>query len=122
MGRDPEYVKRLMDETGINKQLTWEAMSAAALKTGAVVSTHPSRGIQQLPQAVDLIGRGIKPEKIVIGHIEFFPNDDTLKELLKKGVYIGLDMIGEPEGKSNEERADIVRKIKDWVLSHPLLR
>lgn len=174
MGRDPEYVHRLMDATGINiilstgyyleqyikgyvedaavselfqqatndlsrgignsglfagvigeigwhhkgpgkcERKAWKAMSAAALETGAVVSTHPSRGIQQIPQAEYLIGRGIQPEKIVIGHIEFYPNDDALKSLLEKGVYIGLDMIGKLGRARDEYRADTVRKIKDW--------
>ena len=174
MGRDPEYVRRLMDATGINiilstgyyleqyikgdvedaavaelsqqatndlsqgignsglcagvigeigwchdgpekcERKAWQAMSAAALETGAVVSTHPSIGTQQIPQAEYLIGRGIRPEKIVIGHIEFFPNDDALKSLLKKGVYIGLDMIGKRGRARDEYRADLVRKLKDW--------
>ena len=188
MGRNPEYVKRLMDTTGINiilstgyylerylgesvagrsvselteqamddltngigdtdycagvigeiawshegpfemEKTAWQAMSAAALRTGAVVSTHPSRGIQQIPQAEYLIGRGIKPDKIVIGHIEFYPNDDSLKKLLKKGVYIGLDMVGKLGKERDEYRADTVRKVKDWgclsqlVLSLDLCR
>ena len=174
MGRAPEYVRRLMDATGINiilstgyyleryigpyvedaavselsqqavsdltcgigssglcagvigeiawhhegpgecEKKAWEAMSAAALETGAVVSTHPSRGIQQLPQAEYLIGRGIRPEKIVIGHVEFYPSDEALKKLLEKGVYIGLDMIGKLGRERDEYRADTVRKVRDW--------
>ena len=174
MGRDPEYVHRLMDATRMNIILStgyyleqyisgyvedaevselsqqavndlsrgignsglcagvigeiawnhegpgecdrkvWKAMSAAALETGAVISTHPSRGIQQIPQAEYLIGYGIQPEKIVIGHIEFYPDDDALKSLLEKGVYIGLDMIGKRGRARDEYRADAVRKIKDW--------
>ena len=174
MGRDPEYVQRLMDATGMNiilstgyyleqyirgyvedgavselsqqavndltcgigssalsagvigeiawhhegpgecEKKAWEAMSTAALETGAVISTHPSCGIQQIPQAEYLIGRGIQPEKIVIGHIEFYPDDDALKRLLEKGVYIGLDMIGKCGRARDEYRADTVRKIKDW--------
>ncbi len=174
MGRNPEYVKRLMDATGINiilstgyyleqylgksvagksvselreqamddltygigdtdcyagvigeiawshegpfkmEKTAWQAMSAAALQSGAVVCTHPSCGIQQIPQAEYLIRRGIKPGKIVVGHIEFYPNDDSLKELLKKGVFIGLDMVGKLGKERDEYRADTVRKIKDW--------
>ena len=174
MGRDPAYVQRLMDATGMNiilstgyyleryirdfvghaavselsrqavheltcgigssglcagvigeiawqhegpgecERKAWEAMSMAAAETGAVVSTHPSRGIQQIPQAEYLIGRGIQPEKIVIGHIEFFPDDDALKRLLEKGVNIGLDMIGKQGRARDEYRADMVKKVRDW--------
>jgi len=174
MGRAPEHVKRLIDETGINiimstghylekyidpaimrrtsqdiaeeavrdllygidesgikagvigeiawchegpfeKELrSWEGMCMAARKTGAVVSTHPSRGIQQIPQAEYLIFHGVAPEKIVIGHIEFYPDDKALKKLLSMGVYIGLDMIGKKEGRGDEYRADTAAKVKEW--------
>ena len=174
MGRAPEYVRRLSEETGINMILStgyylekflgkyikdssaeeiaagavrdlttgigesgiradvigeiawchegpgelemrsWEAMCIAGRKTGAVVSTHPSRGIQQIPQAEYLIANGISPEKIVIGHIEFYPDDDSLKKLLGMGVYIGLDMIGKAGGKGDEYRAETVCKVKEW--------
>lgn len=93
---------------------SWEAMCIAAKKTGAVVSTHPSRGKQQIAQAEYLIGHGIPPERIVIGHIEFYPDDDSLKKLLGMGVYIGLDMIGKSGGKGDEYRAETVCKVKEW--------
>ena len=51
-------------------------------RTGAVVSTHTSRGCQGVQQAEYLIGRGIDPGKIVIGHSEFCPGGDTLEKLL----------------------------------------
>ncbi|MDO5133198.1 MAG: phosphotriesterase-related protein [Eubacteriales bacterium] len=92
----------------------WEAMCIAARKTGAVVSTHPSRGSQQIPQAEYLISHGIPPEKIVIGHIEFFPDDDPLKKLLGTGVYIGLDMIGKSVGDGDDYRAEVVCQVKEW--------
>lgn len=174
MGRAPEHVKRLVEETGMNiimstghylerfidpavleqstediaaeavRDLTegiddsgmkagvigeiawchegpcekesrsWEGMCIAARRTGAVVSTHPSRGIQQIPQAEFLISHGIAPEKTVIGHVEFYPDDDALKKLLGMGVYIGLDMIGQKCGRGDEYRADTVRKVKEW--------
>ena len=174
MGRSPEHVKRLIDETGMNivmstghyiekfidpaimeqtpeeiaeeavrdltkgiddsgmkagiigeiawchdgpceKELrSWEGMCIAAKETGAVVSTHPSRGVQQIPQAEYLIAHGIPPERIVIGHIEFYPDDESLKKLLGMGVYIGLDMIGKSSGKGDEYRVDTICKLKDW--------
>lgn len=107
---------------------SWEAMSIAALSTGAVVSTHPSLGVLQLPQAEYLLKKGISPQKIVIGHIEFYPDDDSFKKLLGYGVNIGLDMVGKESGRGDLYRADTVRKIKEWgylsqlVLSLDLCR
>ena len=83
------------DEGPCEKELkSWEGMCIAARRTGAVVSTNPCHGVQQIPQAEYLISHGILPEQIVIGHIEFYLGDEALKKLLGMGVYIGLDMIG----------------------------
>ena len=91
----------------------WEAMSIAAVKTGAVISTHPSIGPEQIPQAEFLIKRGVKPEKIVIGHAEFFPDEKALFALLDLGVNIGIDMIGRNELDRDKYRADMVAMLRD---------
>ena len=100
-------------EPGPLELKAWDAMCEAALRTGAVVSTHATRGYQDLQQAEDLVGRGIDPGKIVIGHCEFCPDDESLRKLLATGVCIGIDMIGNADGKGDEYRADLVRKVKD---------
>ena len=91
----------------------WEAMSIAAAKTGAVISTHPSIGPEQIPQAEFLIKRGIKPEKIVIGHAEFYPDEKALLALVDLGVNIGIDMIGQNGQDRDEYRADMVVMLRD---------
>ncbi len=100
-------------KAGILECRVWEAMSIAAAKTGAVISTHPSIGPEQLPQAEFLKKRGIKPEKIVIGHAEFFPDEKALLALLELGVNIGVDMIGQNGQDRDEYRADMVAMLRD---------
>ena len=100
---------------------SWEGMCIAARRTGATVSTHPSHGEQQIPQAEYLLLHGIAPERIVIGHIEFYLSDPSLKKLLGMGLYLGLDMIGKKSGWGDEYRADTVRKIKRWGCLDQLL-
>ena len=100
-------------EAGELECRVWEAMSIAAAKTGAVISTHPSIGPEQIPQAEFLIKRGIKPEKIVIGHAEFFPNEEALLALMELGVNIGIDMIGQNGQGRDEYRADMVVMLRD---------
>ena len=100
-------------EAGKLERNVWEAMSIAAAKTGAVISTHPSIGPQQIPQAEFLIKRGIKPEKIVIGHAEFYPTDEALLALLGLGVNIGIDMIGQNGQDRDKYRADMVVMLRD---------
>lgn len=101
-------------EAGKLECRVWEAMSIAAAKTGAVISTHPSIGPEQILQAEFLIERGIKPEKIVIGHAEFFPDEKALLALLDLGVNIGIDMIGQNGQDRDEYRADMVIMLRDW--------
>ena len=100
-------------EAGELESRVWEAMSIAAVKTGAVISTHPSIGPEQIPQAEFLIKRGIKPERIVTGHAEFFPNENALFSLLELGVNIGIDMIGQKGQDRDEYRADMVVMLRD---------
>ena len=100
-------------KAGMLEGRVWEAMSIAAVKTGAVVSTHPSIGPEQISQAEFLIKRGIKPEKIVIGHVEFFPDENALFALLDLGVNIGIDMIGQNGQDRDEYRADMVVMLRD---------
>ena len=100
-------------EAGELECRVWEAMSMAAAKTGAIISTHPSNGREQIPQAEFLIKRGIKPEKIVIGHAEFFPDEKALLALVDLGVNIGIDMIGQNGQDRDEYRADMVVMLRD---------
>ena len=100
-------------EAGELECRVWEAMSIAAAKTGSIISTHPSNGREQIPQAEFLIKRGIKPEKIVIGHAEFFPDEKALLALVDLGVNIGIDMIGQNGQDRDEYRADMVVMLRD---------
>ena len=100
-------------EAGQLELRVFEAMSIAAVQTGAVISTHPSIGPEQIPQAEFLIQRGIKPEKIVIGHAEFFPDEKALFALLDLGVNIGIDMIGRNGPDRDKYRADMVAMLRD---------
>ncbi len=100
----------------------WEAEAIAAKKTGAVLSTHPTRGIHQVPQAKFLINRGISPDRIIIGHVECaMLYEGVLKEVLDTGVYIGLDMIGKYEPFNDDERADIACLVKEYGYLDKLL-
>ena len=91
----------------------WKAYCIAAKKTGSLVSTHASRGVQLYPQIKYLLENGVKPERILIGHIEFCREEDALKNILESGVTIGLDMIGKECARDDDYRADFVKKIRD---------
>ncbi len=101
-------------EPGPKERKVWEAMSLAAVRTGALVSTHPTMGHQQLEQAEFLISCGVKPERIVIGHVEFFPTEDALLRLLQTGVNIGVDMVGKEGSERDQYLARLVKTVIDW--------
>ena len=91
----------------------WEAAAIAAVKTSCVVSVHPSRGRQMIKQTEFLISRGVLSEKIIIGHIEFFPTEEVLLNILKTGVNIGLDMVGKTSIQRDDYRAGVFKLVRD---------
>lgn len=72
----------------------FEAMALAAVKTGAPVTTHTTLGTMGYEQAMYLIGHGVAPERIIIGHMDLSQNMDVIKRVLETGVNIGFDTVG----------------------------
>lgn len=67
----------------------------AQLETGVSIYTHASRSTVGIQQARILIGIGVPPGRIVIGHSDTVPQDrrDYWSELLDMGVILGFDTL-----------------------------
>ena len=67
----------------------------AQLETGVSVYTHASRSTVGIEQAKILIGIGVPPERIVIGHADTVPwnRKEYWSELLDMGVTLGFDTL-----------------------------
>ena len=90
-------------------QMMIAAAAIASKETGVPVITHANAWERYgLAQVDALLGYGVPPHRIVIGHA-FSSNDlDYVEALCRKGVYVGCDQIGFPALNSHENLAKMV--------------
>ena len=71
------------------------ACGFAQLETGVSIYTHASRSTVGIEQARILLGIGVPPERIVIGHADTVPQNrkEYWSELLEMGVTLGFDTL-----------------------------
>lgn len=100
----------------------FDSMALAAVQTGAVVSTHTTLGTMALEQAEYLKSEGVKPENIIIGHLDLSQNPDTIISVLKEGVNIGFDTVGKNNYCPDTFRAQMLKRIaKEGYLDQVVL-
>ncbi|MBE5995263.1 MAG: phosphotriesterase-related protein [Paenibacillaceae bacterium] len=100
----------------------FDSMALAAIQTGAVVTTHTTLGTMALEQAEYLKAEGVKPENIIIGHLDLSQNPDTIISVLKEGVNIGFDTVGKNNYCPDTFRAQMLKQIaKEGYLDQVVL-
>lgn len=100
----------------------FDSMALAAVQTGAVVTTHTTLGTMALEQAEHLKTEGVKPENIIIGHLDLSQNPDTIISVLKEGVNIGFDTVGKNNYCPDTFRAQMLKRIaKEGYLDQVVL-
>lgn len=100
----------------------FDSMALAAIQTGAVVTTHTTLGTMALEQAEYLKAEGVKPENIIIGHLDLSQNPDTIISVLKEGVNIGFDTVGKNNYCPDTFRAQMLKRIaKEGYLDQVVL-
>ncbi len=82
------------------------AAGIAAAETGCAVTTHCQLGGLALEQAALLIGEGMQPDKIILGHIDLANDMDYYERILATGVNIAFDTCGKYTYLPDEVRAD----------------
>ena len=70
------------------------AAARAGRETGLPIITHTENGTMGPEQASLLVGEGVKPEKIMIGHMCGNPSIQYQMNVLSKGVNISFDRFG----------------------------
>lgn len=90
-----------------------EAAARAAVITGAAVTTHTTLGTLGREQAEFLIRQGVRPEKIVIGHMDLSQDMDAVSSVLETGVNIGFDTVGKENYCPDSFRAKAIKEIQD---------
>lgn len=68
-----------------------EAAAAASIQTGAPINTHTQHGTCATQQCDLLIGYGVNPAKIAIGHVQRNPDVYALSEITERGCYVMFD-------------------------------
>lgn len=97
------------------------ACAAAQREVGVPISTHALFTRIGMDQAQAFEGAGADLDKLVIGHVDTTPDVDYHEELLRFGVWIAYDSIGQLDKQSDERRADAIveligRGYRDRIL------
>ena len=87
-----------------NEKKILEAAAIASAKTGFAVSTHTGRATA-IETIETLIGGGVDPDKIIIGHQDLIDDHEYHLSLLKYGVNIAFDTCGKAAYMPDETRA-----------------
>jgi phosphotriesterase-related protein len=84
------------------------AAARASNQAGVPIITHTSGGTMGPEQAGIFLGEGVAPEAVVIGHSDGNLDLDYHRRLFARGVFVGLDRIGNDGAVTDEQRLDLV--------------
>ncbi len=87
------------------------AAAAAHLQTGAPVSTHTEAGTMALEQIALLRSLRVKPEHIIIGHLDRKLEWDYQLAIAQTGVYMGYDQISKEKYWPDARRIEFIRRL-----------
>lgn len=86
----------------------FEAAIQAHHATGAPISTHTEKGTWALEQVDLLLGGGVSPRKVLIGHLDLKPELPYLLEIASTGVNLGLDQFAKEKYLPDPKRVELV--------------
>jgi phosphotriesterase-related protein len=84
------------------------ACAAAQRETHVPIATHALFTRIGMEQARAFADAGADLDKLVIGHVDTTPDVDYHEELVRFGVWIAYDAIGQLDKQSDEQRADAI--------------
>lgn len=84
------------------------ACAAAQREVPVPISTHALFTRIGMDQAQTLADAGADLDKVVIGHVDTTPDVDYHEELIRFGVWIAYDAIGQLDKQPDEQRADAI--------------
>lgn len=95
------------------EEKVFQAMALAAVRTGVPVTTHTTLGTFGERQVEYLTEHGVKPEKIIIGHMDLSQDIQAIMKLLEKGVNVGFDTVGKLNYCPDTFRVEALRTIAE---------
>lgn len=99
------------DEMKPMEEKVFEAMAMAAVDSGALITTHTTLGTYGAEQVDYLTARGVRPEKIIIGHMDLSQDIGKILGVLNKGANVGFDTIGKLNYCPDTFRVEALKEI-----------
>lgn len=92
------------------------AVAEAQLRTGVPITTHTTGGRRHEvpggnvgPQQLEiLLEKGVRPDRLIVGHVDERPNIDVLDQLASLGCYVQFDVIGKQHWLLDATRVDLL--------------
>lgn len=107
------------------KEIERKVLDAGILaykSTGVPIYTHTTLGTCAIEQTEYFLERGVRPQKVVIGHMDLSGSLDYIKEVLRLGVFVGFDTIGKNNYFPDEKRVEFLMELeKERLLSQVVL-
>jgi predicted metal-dependent phosphotriesterase family hydrolase len=93
------------------EERVFRAVAAAQREVPVPIATHALFTRIGLAQVRLLEAAGADLDKVVIGHADTTPDVDYHEELLRSGVWIAYDCVGQLDKQSDERRADALMEL-----------
>ena len=103
------------------EERVFRAVAAAQREAHVPISTHALFTRIGMDQVRLLESAGADLDKVVIGHVDTTPDVDYHEELLRTGVWIAYDSIGQLDKQTDEHRADAVMELVARGWKHRIL-
>lgn len=95
-----------LDYATAQEERVLRAAGRAQRATGAPLTTHASMYPVGLVQLEVLIGEGVDPARVIIGHCDTYLSLDYHLAVLEAGAYLQFDTVGRRHMNPDERRAD----------------
>src|SRR5207245_7496085 len=76
------------------EEMVLRAAARAHLETGVPITTHTDEGTMGVEQLETLVGQGVAPQAIVVGHSDGSSDLHYHLTMLDRGAYLGFDRFG----------------------------
>ena len=104
------------------QERVFRAAALASIATGTTITTHTSHyGELAMEQLSLLMGEGVAPERIVIGHMGDRRRLDLERPVLATGAWLEIDHVGWHDFQPDERRADHVAQLVAGGFTDQLL-
>ncbi len=105
------------------EERVFRACARAQLETGATITTHTTHfGDLALEQVALLTEEGVRPDRIIIGHLGERRDAKDVLAVAAKGVYVEIDHVGRPASAGTQPEMQRARNVVETVRAGYLER